>query len=56
VRLGEPLIEFQGFDRSGPRLGESITPITYNLAGTSTYADVVYQGTEQTTLTASQTQ
>ena len=32
------------------------TPITYNLVGTSTYSDVVYQGTEQTTLTASQTQ
>jgi hypothetical protein len=33
------------------------TPITYNLTGTSNYAEgVTYQGTEQTTLTASQTQ
>lgn len=32
------------------------TPITYNLVGTSSYANVVYQGTEETSLTASQTQ
>lgn len=32
------------------------TPITYDLAGTSTFNDVVYSGIESTTLTASQSQ
>lgn len=32
------------------------TPVTYNLSGTSTYSTVTYNGTESTTLTASQSQ
>ena len=32
------------------------TPVTYNLSGTSTFNDVVYNGTESTSLTASASQ